>query len=75
MFQSTISSLGSGSFGKNRSDVNIQQQTTSELADTHTMMADNEELDPPSPQEISNVFAAACLLSHASYDSAEYKRA
>ena len=31
--QSTISSLGSGSLGKNRYDVNIQQQNTSEVAD------------------------------------------
>ena len=40
--QSTISSLGSGSFGRNRSDVNIQQLTTPEVADTETLMADNE---------------------------------
>ena len=40
--QSTISSLDSGSFFRNRSGVNIQQQTTSEVADTETVMADNE---------------------------------
>ena len=27
-------------------------------------MADNEELDPPPPHDISNVFAATELLSH-----------
>ena len=32
--QSTISSLDSGSFGRNRAGVNIQQQTTSKVADT-----------------------------------------
>ena len=32
--QSTISSLGSGSFDRNRYDVNIQQRTTSEVSDT-----------------------------------------
>ena len=34
--QSTISSLVSGSFGRNRADVNIQQKTTPELANTET---------------------------------------
>ena len=61
--QSTISSLDSGSFGRNRADANIQQQTTSEVANTETVMTDNEELDLPSPQDISNVFAAADLSS------------
>ena len=41
--------------------MNIQQQTTSELADTEINMADNEELDPPSLQDLLNVFAAADL--------------
>ena len=50
--QSTRSSLDSGSFGRNRSDVNIQQQTTSEVADTETVMAYNEELYTPPPQDI-----------------------
>ena len=47
--QSTISSLDSGSFGRNRSDVNIQQLTKLEVANTEKVMADNEELDhlPP----------------------------
>ena len=36
-------------------------------------MADNEELDPPPPQDIYNVFAAADLLSRSSYDSDQYK--
>ena len=52
---STISSLGSGSFGRNRYDVNIQQQTTSEVADTKTLMADNEDLDNPPPRYIECV--------------------
>ena len=38
-------------------------------------MADNEDLDPPSPQDISNVFAAADLPSRSSSDSNKYKRA
>ena len=45
--QSTIQSLYSGSFGRNRADVNIKQQTTSELVSTEIVMSDNEELDPP----------------------------
>ena len=39
--QSTISSLDSGSFGINRADVNIKQQTTSKVADTETVTAFN----------------------------------
>ena len=50
--QYTRSSLDSGSFGRNRSDGNIQQQTTSEVADTETVMAYNEELYTPPPQDI-----------------------
>ena len=73
--QSTILSLDSGSFGRNRADVNIQQPTTSEVADTETVMAYNEDLDPPPPQGISNVFAAADLSSHSLSDSNKYKRA
>ena len=61
--QSTIASLDSGSFGRNRSDVNIQQLTTSEVSNIDTVMSANEELDPPPPQDISNVFAVAGLLS------------
>ena len=38
-------------------------------------MAYNEDLDPPPPQDISNVIAEADLLSHSSSDSAKYKRA
>ena len=37
-------------------------------------MADNEDLDPTSPQDLSNVFAAEDLWSHSSFDSSEYKR-
>ena len=50
--QSTILSLGSGSFGRKRYDVNIQQRIKSEVDNTETVMADNEELDPPPPQDI-----------------------
>ena len=75
MSQSTISSLDSGFFGRNRSDVNIQQPNTSEVADTDIVMAYNEDLDPPPPQDILNVFAAAELSSHSSSDSNKYKRA
>ena len=67
--KSTISSLGSGSFGRNRADMNIQQRTTSEVSDTQTLMADNEELDPSPPQDISNVFAVADLSSRSLSDS------
>ena len=55
-FQSTISSLNSRSFGRNRADINIQQQTTSEVDDTETVVAFNEDLDPPPTQDISNFF-------------------
>ena len=73
--RSTISSLGSGSFGRNRYYVNNKQQTTSEVSDTETTMADNEELYPPSPQNQSNVFEAEDLSSCSSSSSAEYERA
>ena len=43
--------------------MNIQQPTTSKVADTETVMAYNEDLDPPQPQDISNVFAAVDLSS------------
>ena len=55
--------------------MNIQQHTTSEVADTETVMTDNEELDTPPPQDIYNVFTAADLLSRSSSDSAKYKGA
>ena len=54
--------------------MNIQQRTTSEVANTEIVMADNEELDPPPSQDISNVFSAADLLYRSSSDSAKYKR-
>ena len=73
--QSTTSLLDSGSFGRNRADANIQQPTTSEVANTDTVMAHNEELYPTPPQDISNVFAAAELSSHSSSESAKYKLA
>ena len=46
--------------------MNIQQQTASEVDDIETVMADNEELYPPSPQDILNVFAAEDLSSRSS---------
>ena len=73
--KSTISSLDSGSCDRNRADRNIQQPTTSELANTETVMAYNEDLYPPPQHDISNVFAAAHLSSQSSYDSVKYKRA
>ena len=67
--QSTLSSLDSGSFDRNRADGNIQQPTTSEVANTETVMAGNEDIDTPPPQDIFNVFAAADLSSQSSYDT------
>ena len=55
--------------------MNIQQPTISEGANTYTVMACNEDLYIPPPQDISNVFDAADLLSQSSYDSNKYKRA
>ena len=73
--QSTISPLDSGSFVRNQYDVNIQQPTTLELADTQKVVTENEELNPPPPQDILNVFATAELSSCSSSDSDKYKRA
>ena len=53
--------------------MNIQQQTTSEVANTETLMAGNEELDPPPPHYILNVFAEADLSSSSSSYSAKYE--
>ena len=44
--------------------MNIQQPTTSEVSDTETVIDYNEDIDPPPPQHISNVFASAELSSH-----------
>ena len=55
--------------------MNIQYQTTLEVANTEKLMADNEELYPPPQQDIQNVFTAANLVSCLSSDSAKYKRA
>ena len=71
--QSTISSLDSGSFSRNWSDVNIQQPNTSEVSNIETVMSYNEDLDLPTPQDILNVFASADLSSHSSSDSNKYK--
>ena len=73
--KSTISSLDSVSFDRNRADGNIQQPTTSEVTNTETVMAGNEDIDTPPPQDISNVFAEADLSSQSSYDTVKYKRA
>ena len=72
--QSAISSLDSGSFDGNWADGNIQQPTTSEVANTETVMAGNEDIDTPPPQDILNVLAAAKLSSQSSYDTVKYKR-
>ena len=55
--------------------MNIQQQTILEVTDTETSMSHNEELYPPSPQDISNVFTVSDLSSQSSSDSAKYKLA
>ena len=73
--QSTISSLDSVSFDRNRADGNIQQPTTSEVANIDTVMAGNEDIDTRPPKDISNVFEAANLSSQSSYDTVKYKRA
>ena len=73
--QSTISSLDSGSLDINRADRNIQQPTTSEVANTEIVMAVNEDIDTLPPHEISNVFAAADLSSQSPYDSVKYNYA
>ena len=67
--------MSNGSFSRKISDVNIQQQNTSEVANIETAMTYNENLDPPPPHNIKNVFAAADLLSCSSSDSAKYKHA
>ena len=38
-------------------------------------MGYNEDIDPPPPQDISNMFSAADLSSQSSYDTVKYKRA
>ena len=73
--QSTISSLDSAQFDINQADGNIQQPTKSEVYNTETVMAYNQDIDPPPPHDISTVFAAADLSSQSSYDSVKYKRA
>ena len=55
--------------------MNIQQPTKLEVANTETVMAGNEDIDTPPPQDISNVFAAADLSSQSSYNTVKYKRA
>ena len=53
--------------------MNIQQLSTSEVANTEIVLGYNEYLDPPPPQDISNLFAVADLSSQSSYDSVKYK--
>ena len=48
--------------------MNIQQKTTPEVANTETLMSDNEELYPPHPQGVFNLFAAVDLSSRSSSD-------
>ena len=55
--------------------MNIQQKNTPEVTDIDTVMAYNEDLYPPPPQDISNLFAAAELSSCSSSNSDKYKRA
>ena len=55
--------------------MNIKEPTTSEVANTETVMAYKEDIDTPQPQDTSNVFAAAELSSQSSYDAVKYKRA
>ena len=55
--------------------MNIQQQTTSEVAYIETVVADNEELDPRPLQDTPNVFAEANFSSSSSSDSSKYTRA
>ena len=53
--------------------MNIQQPTTSEVANIETVMDYNEDIDPPPPHDVSNVFVASDLSSQSSYDSVKYK--
>ena len=53
---------------RNRADGNNQQPTTSEVSNTETVMAGNEDMDTPPTKDTSNVFAAADLSSQLSYD-------
>ena len=50
--------------------MNIKHQNTSEVAYTETVMAYNEDLDLPPPQDIMNVFSLSDLSAQSSYDSA-----
>ena len=60
---------------KNQADGNNEQPTTSEVANKETVMASNEDIDTPPPQDISNMFAAADLSYQSPYDTLKYKRA
>ena len=64
--KSNISSLDSGSFGRNQAGVNIQKLNTSEVAYIDTVMAYNEDLYLPLPHDIYNVFSGqtCCLIHH-----------
>ena len=71
--QYIISSLDSGSCDRNLAGGNIQQQTKLEVSNTEEVMGYNEDIDPPPPHDISNVFAVSDLLSQSLYDSVKYK--
>ena len=43
--------------------MNIRQPTKSEETDTDKVMAYNEDVDHPPPQDISNVFSSTDMLS------------
>ena len=45
------------------------------VSNTETVIGYNKDIDPPPPQDISNVFAATDLSSQSSYDTVKYKRA
>ena len=71
--QSTISSLDSELFDRNRDDGNIQRPATSEVANTATVVAGKKDIDTPPPHDISIVFAAADLSYQSPYDTVKYK--
>ena len=54
--------------------MNIQQQTTSEVYNTETVVAHNEDLDPKPSQDISDVLEAVDFSSRSSSDSDKYTR-
>ena len=55
--------------------MNIQQPTTSEVANIETVMSYSKNIDPPPTQDISNVFSSEDFSAQSSSDSDKYKRA